>query len=141
MTDLVEWLRAQIAEDRRIAEAATPGPWVPNAESDEVVAVDSITVADGFALSGNQLRATVRHIARWDPARVLAECDAKERIISEHTPEQGWSTATVTLTDVCGTCSDRDNAGDREGEWPCSTLRLLALPYAGGDGYQEDWRP
>ncbi|WP_373305012.1 DUF6221 family protein [Streptomyces bluensis] len=24
---------------------------------------------------------------------------------------------------------------------PCPTLRLLALPYADRDGYQESWRP
>ena len=70
------------------------------------------------------------HIARWDPARVLAECDAKRRIVerlgsylsSEHDPEPegAWK-----LLD--------DHA------W--ATLYDLALPYADHPDYRDVWRP
>ncbi|MGW4422556.1 DUF6221 family protein [Streptosporangium sp. NPDC004631] len=84
MSDLIAFFRARLDEDERWALAASPGPWSENAESDEVLAVDGITVADGFALSGNQLRATVAHIARHDPARVLAEVAAKRRLLEQY---------------------------------------------------------
>jgi len=116
--DLVTWLRAQLGDDERMALAASPGPWKPNAEHDEVLAVDDITVADGFALSGNQLRATVGHIARWDPARVLAEVEAKRRIVDE------WASEYYEHRAALG-----------------RAVRLLALPYAEHPGYREEWRP
>lgn len=83
MSDIADFLRARIAERRALAEAASPGPWHANAEHDEVIAVDGVTVAEGFALSGRQLRATVDHIAANDPAAVIADCDAKLAIIEE----------------------------------------------------------
>jgi hypothetical protein len=115
MNDLTEWLRKQLDEDEQAAVAASPGPWKTNAEHDEIHAVDGITVAEGFALSSNQLRATVDHIVRWDPARVLAEVDAKRRLIDE---------------------AIRLMSYDGEFEF----LELLALPYADRPGYQESWR-
>jgi hypothetical protein len=83
VSEIADFLRARYAERRALAEAASPGPWHANAEADEVVAVDGITVADGFALSGRQLRATVQHIAANDPADVIADCDAKLALIDE----------------------------------------------------------
>ncbi|WHM30162.1 DUF6221 family protein [Streptomyces sp. BPPL-273] len=73
MEDLVEFLRARLDEDEADAAAASPGPWHVDAEGDEVLAVDDITVADGFALSGRQLRATTAHIARHDPDRIMRQ--------------------------------------------------------------------
>jgi len=81
MSEIADFLRARYAERRALALAASPGPWHANEEHDEVVAADGITVADGFALSGRQLRATVQHIAANDPIDVIADCDAKLAII------------------------------------------------------------
>lgn len=113
--DLAGWLLEQIAEDERLASAASPGPWKANAEHDEVWAVDDEPVADGFALSNNQLRATVDHMVNFDPARVLVECDAKRRVVAMHTP------------------------GERDRDCPECTLKLLALPYADRPGYRAEW--
>jgi hypothetical protein len=82
---ITEFLTARLDEDEAVARAASPGPWHPNAELDEVLAMDGITVADGFALSGPQTRATTEHIARHDPARVLADVEAKRRIVERLT--------------------------------------------------------
>lgn len=138
--DLVEFLTARLDEDEQTALAASPGPWRPGEEHDDVIAVDDITVAEGFALSGRQLRATVDHIACHDPARVLAEVDAKRRLVELH------STPHTVVDGFCveegGPCTHR---GEDEctlcGETPCATLRLLALPYAGHADYDEAWRP
>ena len=88
MSEIADFLRARYAERRALAEAASPGPWRANAERDEVVAVDGITVAEGFALSGRQLRATVDHIAANDPADVIADLDAKLALIDELEPPE-----------------------------------------------------
>lgn len=125
--DLVAFLRARLDEDEQTAAAASPGPWHANAESDEVLAVDDITVADGFALSGQQLRATTAHIARHDPARVLREVEAKRGVI-----EQYESIGTPPPGEI-GPELSRAELG--------RVLRLLALPYADHPDYDEDWRP
>lgn len=144
--ELIAFFHARLDEDERWALAASPGPWSENAESTEVLAVDGITVADGFALSGNQLRATVAHIARHDPDRVLREVEAKRRILDEHASEDGDCSA-------CGRASWEENPGAylrdepemadvwRPTIWPCRTARLLALPYADHPDYREKWKP
>jgi hypothetical protein len=55
-------------------------------------------------------------------ARVLAECDAKRRIMA---------------LDICLACDVEMQDCDHRRE----TLRLLALPYADRLGYREEWRP
>ena len=125
---IVEFLEARISEDKALARSASPGPWHVDAESTEVLAVDGIVVADGFALSGPQTRATTAHIARHDSARVLAECEAKRRIVGLHESRPDWPD--------CQECGDRDYTKP----WPCSTLRLLALPYADHPDYRPEWR-
>lgn len=97
---LTEFLLARIAEDEAAARAATgaavfshqTGSWQfetvsgPGYESSIVFAVtDSgakTQAADLTAAWEGQERG--EHIARWDPARVLAECEAKRRIVSHH---------------------------------------------------------
>jgi len=85
MGDIVEFLRQRLTTDEADALAASPGPWTMGGEG-EVLAVDGITVAEGFALSGRQLRATVDHIARHDPARVLRDVAAMRAILDEIVP-------------------------------------------------------
>jgi hypothetical protein len=120
--ELLAFLRACLDDDERVARAASPGPWKPNAEQDEVLAVDDVTVADGFALSGNQLRATVEHIARWDPARVLAKIRADRAILD-------WCERAIHVTeDDCYQLGVDD------------VVRLLAQPYAGQPGWRAEWR-
>lgn len=77
------------------------------------------------------------HIARHDPARVLADCEAKRQIIAEHSakPRRSWF--------ECAVCFDPDGGpGDYDFmTWPCPTLRYLALPHADHPDYDEAWRP
>lgn len=120
MDDLIAFLRARLDEDADLALAASPGPWHPDEEHDEVHAVDDIVVAEGFALSGRQLRATVDHIARHDPARVLAEVEAKRKILTAY---ENYDREAPEL-DV-----------------PDSVIRFLALPYADHPDYRDTWRP
>lgn len=76
-----------------------------------------------------------RHIARWDPARVLAEIDAKRRII----------VAYMDAVHMYRVMSETDD----DGKWDWlfkeealeGVVKLLALPYADREGYREEWRP
>ncbi len=80
-------------------------------------------------------------LATWLLERVLAECDARRRIVELHQSEDVDGRLPdgeeITLP-CCVVC--RDSNGMREEE-PCQTLRLLALPYADSPGYREEWRP
>jgi hypothetical protein len=141
MTDLATWLRAQLDEDERIALAASPGPWKPNAEHDEVLAVDDERVADGFALSGNQLRATVDHIVCWDPARVLAEVDAKRRVLDLHAPFTDYAgrIRCEHCTELCHSRSGLGCEDPADAIHPCRTVLLLSLPYGDRPGFDPRW--
>jgi hypothetical protein len=124
--DLIGWLRAQLDEDAAVARAAadchdedsptwaviTPG-FVHNGDDgmwSRLTRVDRDAVAD--------------HMARFDPARVLAEVEAKREIVDQHGP---------TEDGTCRLCLYLP--------LPCITLRLLALPYTDRPGYRDEWRP
>ncbi len=73
------------------------------------------------------------HMARWDPARVLAEIEAKRAILREHASSEGDNP-------VCGRCAfHRAAARCRPVPFPCLTVRLLAAPYAGRPGWHGAW--
>jgi hypothetical protein len=133
---LVGFLRARLAEDEQVARAADSGPW----RVDDPAYPTAIYNRDGHPIiSGSQWGgeasifddpAAPAHIARHDPARVLAEVEAKRRIVHIHSeydhgcPEHDGCDGFTFLS-----------AG------PCFTLRLLALPWAGHPDYREEWRP
>lgn len=119
MADLPAFLVARFDEAAATALDASPGPWQPNAEGDEVLAADGITVADGFALSGRQLRATVSHIVGHDPMRALADIEAKRAIVERYV----WL---------------REHGDTGGAAW---VLPLLAAAYADHPDYREEWRP
>lgn len=94
---LTAFLLARIAEDEEAARAASPGRWTyPGIDSisggsiyDETrvianVFYESLADHDGRIvrhLLSPEADANGQHIVRHDPARVLAECEAKRRII------------------------------------------------------------
>lgn len=105
MTDLATWLLERIAEDE--AAARNAGWW------SHVAAVGSLAA-----------------VGHHGPTRVLAECEAKRRIITEAVPD---IEQLQTLAD-----GEWGPAGEDE---PDRLLRLLALPYADHDGYRQEWAP
>lgn len=154
---LVEWLSAQLDVDQKLAQSAHLGPWrveFHDYAHESYWLVESRAgdvVTNGYEGGGATTEANAAHIAAWDPARVLAEVAAKRRIIAEH------PTLTIFSEDMaggerievpewyCRRCFDTSGRPpwddvDRVEE-PCPTLRLLALPYAGRDGWREEWAP
>jgi hypothetical protein len=150
MDDLVTFLRARLDEDAAAAQAASWDDWYDNRwtahhrkqydgrwtiidQADEgVISTVDPQAADDAGVA--------QHIARHDPARVLAEVEAKRAILR-------WHSTPHTVVD--GFCADEGgpctHRGEAEcslcGETACATLRLLALPYADHPDYREDWRP
>jgi hypothetical protein len=110
---ITDFLLARIAEDEEVAHHAR-GLLGMEAEwhTVEHLRGRGLTVADA------------RHVERWSSARALVECDAKRRIVEEHTGES------------IGDPMCRHLAAE-----PCATLRSLTLPYADHPDYDEAWRP
>jgi hypothetical protein len=152
MTDLREFLTARYDEDQRIARAAiidreNGDRWQVGStvrrEDYEFVSIHTsppvvVEIAGaGFdATGGIHGERFATHIARWDPARVLAEVKAKRAILAEHAPADDGS----GILFICRTCSRRD-LPEWYGEYvPCPTLRILAAPYAEHPDFDSDWR-
>jgi len=77
-------------------------------------------------------------------SRVLAECEAKRRIVELHDYTR-WVDVNGPTADVC-----TDGEVDVDGEpiaqpgrpqHPCATLIALALPYGDHPDYRPEWRP
>ena len=132
-TDLAEFLLARITDDEQAARECAkiyPPPWdmydrghSAKVQADaphfrHVVDLDQDQVALGEV---EWLGDAIEHVSRHDPARVLAECEAKRRIIADLGPPY-WKAG--------GSSSPYDAA-----------LRALALPYASHPDYREEWRP
>lgn len=158
--DLIEWLRAQLAEDEQVARACIldngGGRWVldrQRAYSAPALADQGVRIVGGWA-------GALPHIAAWDPARVLAEVKAKRAILDEHAFE--WQHVEWPhdqdgkgKAQVCRRCQNAEHT-----EWhppfghagvlpqgfvapyvlaPCATVSLLAQPYAGREGWRDEW--
>ena len=153
MDDQVQWLRAQLDEDERIAReaGASVGPvlgamnWrLAESGSDDggrywritTLAPDDTVptvelVGSGMSGGGVHEEALGRHIVAHDPARVLREIDAKRQVLAEY--EQAARYATTTW--------GQSNADQSRARTLGKVMRLLALPYADRPGYKESWRP
>lgn len=124
--DLAVWLLEQIAEDERLASAVHKDErkWRYGEFSESV----TLENGPGYVACGpwdcDVDADYARHMVNFDPARVLAECDAKRRMLELHQQRD----------DGRG-CYDCDTIDE-----PCGVHVLLALPYV-RPGYREEWRP
>jgi hypothetical protein len=68
---------------------------------------------------------------------VLARIAADRKILELHSYELNRFGQPIRPGDPrCTTCASQDENGER---WPCGTVRLLASPYKGREGWQEAW--
>jgi hypothetical protein len=132
MDDLTTWLLEQVAEDERIARTATSGPWITDTtENDGGVLIrqhndngpEEHVIYSAWADKGDP---DCEHVTRWNPVRVLAECEAKRRTIALFADQQ-----------------DRDDEAWGYQSEATQMLREYGAMYAtlGRPGYREEWRP
>lgn len=148
---LIEFLLARIAEDEATGQAAMYD------EADDLNQPHSLTC--GYRAT--ELSVTPACMCGW-PSRLLAECDAKRRIIEWHQnwpvlaerepefdpPMQGGiraglvEQATFRTTKQIAWLTEqeyRTRFGDEPPTGPI--LKMLALPYADHPDYCKEWRP
>lgn len=133
--DLVEFLRARLDEDEQAARAAGDGPWTVRDHTADTVAIYDSRREPVVYDEGRPSSDQMEHIARHDPARVLAEVDAKRRIIDLYEPYHWHGPAAPTSP------NPRDHVEDIEACRTCVTNRLLALPYRDHPDYRPEWVP
>jgi hypothetical protein len=107
--DLAEFLLARIAEDEGRATDALGG-----------------RILAQLYVSKNATAGDIRFAERFDPARALAECEAKRRIVEQ--AQEHWDSAYGEPEIFI------------EEPWQ-GILRQLALPYANHPDYQPEWKP
>lgn len=128
---LTAWMCIQMDEDERVARAAIPGPWeakwwgVRTAYDFDrpgyIHHGERVGIANNSGTVGNREAEidNAEHIARWDPARVLAEIQAKrERLL----------------------CIESQLADDADDETALWLARVEAWPYADRPGWRPEWR-
>ncbi len=72
----------------------------------------------------------------FPPARVLAECEAKRRIVER------WQETAPTVPVWGGSAGWADSRTQEINETLAEeVLPFLALPYADHEGYRQEWRP
>jgi hypothetical protein len=143
---LTEFLLARIAEDEAVALAAGDGDneWeyaacyggmqIQTVKTSGTLGYEqhlSIT-RDSEGLSDSVDDLAGPHIARWDPARVLAECEAKRLAI-----EWAW-VAAETIENEWGTGQIAEQMGAKDDN--PEELKALALPYADHPDYRQEWK-
>ena len=122
---LAEFLAARIEEDEAAARGAGGEYWytavVPGESMRKSPDEPTHTIIDSpkslitYEVCTDEM---AEHIVRHDPERVLAECEAKRRIVRRHT--------------LC----DDTSFGE-----PCEDLRDLAVPYRDHPDYRQEWKP
>jgi len=154
MSDIVEFLLARVAEDEADARAADGSRWF---HQDKLVSFEALGPdgdwVDVSAPISVDTRANGHHIARWSPARVLAECEAKRRIIALH---EEWPVLIQTEPTI-EEASDLGNFAYRASQqiaWATNreyvarfgteapttrVLLALALPYAQHPSFDPRW--
>lgn len=129
MDELVKFLRERLDEDEAAARAATPGPWEQSGIGEYGWGVSFGRPGAGVeADDSDQGRADAEHIARHDPARVLAEVETKRLALDHFEELQRLARGGVAIY--------RTAAGAVGVQ-----VQIMALAYRDHPGYQGAWRP
>ena len=136
-SDLVTFLNARLDEDEQMARS-TPGPsWehrqIRGDFDESVVFENYVAVADpgrNTVALADVAEEVLPFVLRHDPARVLAEVDAKRRIIDRYEAQR-----TVYAAHMGGILT-KYLVQELE-----AVLRLLALPFADHPDYRPEWTP
>lgn len=134
--DIREFIAARLDEDEAAARAAADlgvgifPDWIYDPGSGVVANPHRL----GVVMDTGTVRGT--HIARHDPARVLAEVAAKRAIVAEHANGGELVPGKYFCTE-CGSGEPYEYPT----QWPCATLRLLATVHADHPDFDPAWKP
>jgi hypothetical protein len=158
--ELVEFLLARIAEDEAVVRGASSLHWTVRDPDVGTELACRFGVVETGGVHPTAWPGDAVHIARWSPLRVLAECEAKRRIVMtferRHRDLAANEGAETELRAEIAHSEDgaswdigsRRQAIRRERDYLNVTLanlqqvmRHLALPHADHPDYREEWRP
>lgn len=125
MTTLTDFLLARIAEDEEVARRAGDSGPVTHGRRSELTQVWDRDYGE------------IEGAVEYDSLRVLAECEAKRRIVEFHRPSTDHGDAYAPYCVGCWEEGGMDGAPNH----PCRTVRWIALPYADHPDYREEWKP
>lgn len=142
--NIIDFLHARIAENEAEAHDATGARWVvlPGVNA-SMVNIDPTNVRDekwkygrfGHVATTSHDAAYAEHIARHDPARVLAECAAKRAIINQAIAASDGH-ATVIEEFCLGEPAKSEAYANDPG---LLIIRALAAVYKDHPDYQQEW--
>lgn len=135
MDDLIAFFQARLDEDERVAQVASPGPWVLEGVGDDAEdGVPGELTTGGFRIAlvgdrqhsheGGMLEIDARHMTHHHPARVFIEIAADRAII-------GLAERSDRGSD------DKFTAGFTEGLW--WTLRQRVQRYRDHPEFHPSW--
>ena len=139
--DLVAFLRARLAEDEQIAldfDKSAPAPWSLSDGPGGCILDKNgwRVVGDGYYDQPHELR----HYHRFSPARVLADVDAKRRILdavegylNPHPGQECWRYADNDPCELHVAAHQTRTLIDP------GVLRFLAAPYAAHPDFRPEW--
>lgn len=147
--DIAQFLAARLDEDEAAAEAAShyvlrekwhavewyDGEFVASGRRTAHVDIHGLAGAP-ITSRGALRREDAEHIARHDPARVLAEVAAKRRVLARH-----YGSTSTPLRAICEGCAY--NYADIDPRYhldECPELRDLAAIYADHPDFDPSWR-
>ena len=158
MDDLVQWLRAQLDKDVRIAREAGGAAWEELLVSGWVHTSplpDTEWLPPGYDhhVASAPLPADRAHIVAHDPSRVLREIDADRELLAEYGRLLDAHAAHQREADRLAEAGDDADviqvaALRREADYLPAMLHVLerwakrkAAVYVDRPGYREEWRP
>lgn len=134
---ITEFITARLEEDEAAATEAGGDEWT----SDVHVWMVVDSTGDPVAYDeGRPTEEQAAHIARYDPARVLREVEAKRHILADH------STPHTVVDGFCTECGREVDKNHHGGDWcswhgdhACPTVRSLAAAWSDHEDYNPDW--
>lgn len=149
MDDLVEFLRARLDEEERVAQAAG-GAWVYGPAVNWVLAA----VEEGSSGPAHRVACVLvegerEHIVRHDPARVLRDTAARRQILGFYTSAvEDRVVLRDRMREVIHSDPDefaklhrRESELIEAAQRMSPVVQVLALSYADHPDYREEWRP
>ena len=141
---LTEFLLARIAEDEALAQVATPGQWDRDSGW-SITAPPPEDWSGPYVVVETKQRNDAEFIASHNPARVLAECEAKRNIVAHLVDaERGVARAARLLAREGNDSRDAQEAefaADAKLDAVTCIAKHVAAVYADHPDFDEEWRP